>query len=98
MARYVVQDYGSREDFDASDDAAALEHGEQWLRTGDWDRTKTLWLEAAVFRMDDHGGDTPPRRAGVFRSITRLVFPVRIAWRAEGKPRRGRTWRWGAHH
>lgn len=55
MAKYRVQDDHCGDDFDAADDDAALEYGEEWLRSGDWDRSKTLFLEAQVMPIEGDG-------------------------------------------
>ena len=55
MAKYRVQDEQCGDDFDAADDDAALEYGEEWLREGDWDRSETLFLEAEVVQLKDDG-------------------------------------------
>lgn len=55
MAKYRVQDEHWGDDFDAADDDAALEYGEEWLRSGDWDRSETLFLEAEVVQLQDDG-------------------------------------------
>lgn len=55
MATYRVQDEHTGEDFDAADDQAAMEYGEQWLSSGDWPRSQTLYLDANVFRLPPDG-------------------------------------------
>jgi hypothetical protein len=55
MAKYRVQDEGCGDDFEAADDDAALAYAEEWLRTGDWDRSETLFLEAEVVQLQDDG-------------------------------------------
>lgn len=69
MAKYRVQDErictaegrllvgACGDDFDATDDDAALEYGEEWLRSGDWgkNRSETLFLEAEVVQLHDDG-------------------------------------------
>lgn len=55
MGRYRVQDSVCGDDFDAADDDAALAYAEEWLRSGDWDRSSTLWLEAQVMPIEDDG-------------------------------------------
>lgn len=55
MPRYRVQDERCGEDFDAADDDAALEYGEEWLRDGDWDRSQTIWLSAEVVQLKADG-------------------------------------------
>jgi len=55
MARYRVQDDGYSEDFEADDDDAAVAFAEEWLRSGDWDRSQTLFLKAEVIELDDDG-------------------------------------------
>lgn len=55
MAKYRVQDGQCGDDFEAASDDAALEYGEEWLRSGDWVRSETLFLEAEVVQLQDDG-------------------------------------------
>ena len=55
MASYRVQDGHYGENFEASDDDAALAYAEAWLRTGDYDRRQTLWLDAEVIQLAADG-------------------------------------------
>ena len=55
MAKYRVQDDHCGDDFEAADADAAVAYGEEWLRSGDWDRSQTLFLEAEVVELDDDG-------------------------------------------
>lgn len=78
MAKYRVQDGHYGEDFEAADDDAALAYAEEWLRTGDYDRRETLWLDAEVIQLAEDGSygetlgpvsvtlepDVPPCRGG----------------------------------
>jgi hypothetical protein len=52
MGEYSVSDGTAWDDFDADDDDAAMERAREWLRTGDWDVSRTLWLSASVMRRD----------------------------------------------
>lgn len=52
MTKYEVRDDQTSERFAAKNDEAAKAYAEDWLREGDWDRTRTLHLDAYVFRIE----------------------------------------------
>jgi len=66
MAKYRVQDSGYGEDFEAADEDAAFAYAKEWLRSGDWYRSHTIWLDATVFAYD---GDTEERLGSVTVSL-----------------------------
>ena len=66
MAKYRVQDSGCGEDFEAADEEAAFAYAKEWLRSGAWDRSHTIWLDATVFAYD---GDTEERLGSVTVSL-----------------------------
>jgi hypothetical protein len=55
MKKYEIRCQGGSATIEAEDMAAAIRAAEKWLETGDWDRSRTLWLEARLREAPPYG-------------------------------------------